>query len=66
MRLLKSVYGNVPDAFDVKHLWVSKAAYLVSVESTFPLELVCMDYLSLEMSAGVFEHILLMTDHFDH
>lgn len=39
-------------------------APLVSVSSTEPLELVCMDYLSLEPSKGNFQHILVMTDHF--
>lgn len=45
---------------------VGTAAPLVSVESTYPLELVCMDYLSLEMSSGGYEHILVITDHFTH
>ena len=43
---------------------VRTATPLISVESTFPLELVCMDYLSLEMSSGGYEHILVITDHF--
>lgn len=45
---------------------VQTAAPLVSVKSTYPLELVCMDYLSLEMSSGGYEHILVITDHFTH
>ena len=40
------------------------AAKLVVVDSTYPMDLVCMDFLSLEMSAGGYEHILLITDHF--
>ena len=40
------------------------AANLVLVESTFPMDLVCMDLLSLEMSAGGYENILVITDHF--
>lgn len=40
------------------------AAKLVVVESTFPMDLVCMDFLSLEMSAGGYENILVITDHF--
>ena len=39
-------------------------AKLVVVDSTYPIVLVCMDFLSLEMSAGVYEHILVITDHF--
>jgi len=38
-------------------------APLVSVVSTQPLELVCMDYLSLEPSQG-YANILVITDHF--
>ena len=37
------------------------SARLVVVESTYPLDLVCMDF---EMSAGGYEHILVINDHF--
>lgn len=40
------------------------SASLVLVESTYPMDLVCMDFLSLEMSAGGYENILVITDHF--
>ena len=40
------------------------AAKLVVVDSTYPMDLVCMDFLSLEMFAGGNEHILVITDHF--
>ena len=40
------------------------SAGLVPIESSYPLELVCMDFLSLEMSAGGYENILVITDHF--
>ena len=43
---------------------VKNSAPLVSVESSYPMELVCMDYLTLEMSSGGYENILVVTDHF--
>lgn len=40
------------------------SAELVSIISTQPMELLCVDFLSLERSKGGFEHILVITDHF--
>lgn len=37
---------------------------LVNINSTYPLELVCMDFLSLESSKGGYSNILVITDHF--
>jgi transposase InsO family protein len=37
---------------------------MVSIRSSQPMELVCMDYLTLEMSKGGYEHLLVITDHF--
>jgi transposase InsO family protein len=39
-------------------------ASLVSISTTQPLELVCMDFLSLEGSKGGYANILVITDHF--
>ena len=40
------------------------AAEMVSIKSCQPLELICIDYLSLEKSKGGYENILVITDHF--
>lgn len=39
-------------------------APLVNIQSSEPLELVCLDYLTLETSKGGYQHILVITDHF--
>lgn len=39
-------------------------APLVNITSTYPLEIVCFDFLSLEPSKGGFGNILVVTDHF--
>ena len=41
-----------------------KSAELVNIMSTAPMEVLCLDYLSLERSKGGFENILVITDHF--
>lgn len=41
-----------------------KAAPMESIQTTFPLELVCMDYLSLEPDNRDIRNVLVITDHF--
>lgn len=43
---------------------VRPAAELVPINTTRPMELVCIDFLTLEKSKGGYEHILVITDHF--
>ena len=43
---------------------VDKVAPLENVHTTQPMELVCIDYLTLESSKGGYENILVVTDHF--
>ena len=42
----------------------TKATELINITSTAPMELVCIDFLSLEKSKGDQENILVITDHF--
>ena len=39
-------------------------APMVSIQSTQPLEIVCMDFLTLETSKGGYHHVLVITDHY--
>ena len=41
-----------------------RAAEMVNIVSTAPMEVVCIDYLSLERSKGGYENILVITDHY--
>lgn len=43
---------------------LSQSAPLVRIETTQPMQLVCMDFLSLEDSKGGYNSILVITDHF--
>ena len=44
--------------------YLPERAPLVSIETTRPLELVCIDFLSLEESKGNYRYLLVITDHF--
>ena len=41
-----------------------RAAEMVNIVSTAPMEVVCIDFLSLERSKGGYENILVITDHY--
>ena len=43
---------------------VKPNAELVNITSTQPMELICIDFLSLERSKGGVENVLVITDHF--
>lgn len=43
---------------------VQKAAQLVNIQTSRPLELVCMDFLSVEPDSSNTKDILVITDHF--
>lgn len=42
----------------------NQRAELVSIRTSYPLELVCMDYLTLEPCKGGIQNVLVITDHF--
>ena len=42
----------------------NQRAELVNIKTSYPLELVCMDYLTLEPCKGGIQNILVITDHF--
>ena len=41
-----------------------RATELVNITSSFPMELVCIDFLKLDRSRGGYEDVLVITDHF--
>ena len=55
------VYHDVGEIFATP---VQVRAPLVSIRTSHPLELLCMDYLTLEKSKGGYEHLLVIVDHF--
>ncbi len=43
---------------------IQQRAPLVSIQTTQPMEMICVDFLSLEASKGGIENVLVITDHF--
>ena len=43
---------------------IKPVAQLNPIDSTYPMELVCMDFLSLKPCKGGYKHVLVITDHF--
>uniref|UniRef100_A0A8C6M880 Gypsy retrotransposon integrase-like protein 1 n=1 Tax=Nothobranchius furzeri TaxID=105023 RepID=A0A8C6M880_NOTFU len=65
-RMAKSIEEkcrNCPRCFRRKAV-PQRAAPLTNISSTYPLDLVCMDYLSLEPDSHGTRNILVITDHF--
>jgi len=48
----------------VRRKAIGETAPLVNISTSQPMELVCIDFLSLETSSGGFQSILVITDHF--
>ena len=62
-RDVKDHVQDCPRCMRRKHP-VDQVAPLQNVFTTHPMDLVCIDYLTLESSKGGFENILVVTDHF--
>ena len=57
-------YVTVCDRCVRRKTTIHQRAPLVSIQTTYPLELVSMDYLCLETSKGGYENVLVVVDHF--
>ena len=62
-RDVKDHVQDCPRCIRRKHP-VDQVATLQNVFTTHPMDLVCIDYLTLESSKGGFENILVVTDNF--
>ena len=65
--LSKDVENKVrtcPQCIRSKRPNLPEKAPLISIKTTRPLELVCMDFLTLEESSGGVQNVLVLTDHF--
>jgi transposase InsO family protein len=61
---LEEFIKTCPRCLRAKAPHLPERAPLCSIVTTHPLELVCMDFMSLETSTGGYKHILVITDHF--
>jgi transposase InsO family protein len=65
-------YGMTRDVEDwikncercIRRKATNSPAPMTSITSSQPLEIVCMDYLTLESSKGGYQYVLVITDHF--
>lgn len=55
---------NCPRCIRAKTPYLPAQAPMKTITSTRPLEILCMDFLSLETAKGGYNSILVMTDHF--
>ena len=63
-REVKSKLQNCQRCIRRKTPTTKRCSSLVNLTSTYPMELLCMDFLSLEESKGGYGNILVVTDHF--
>ena len=63
-RDLEDYIKQCPRCLRAKHRNQNPVAPLHPITSTYPMELVCIDYLSLDPCKGKFENVLVVTDHF--
>lgn len=52
---MKTIYVEYINIYKSDH----KRAPLINIRTTYPLEMVCIDYLSMEQSQSCYEHILV-------
>lgn len=63
MRSEVEMYVDTCDRCIRRKSGTNSRAPLVNVHTTFPLELVCFDFLTLDVSKGCFGNVMVITDH---